>query len=72
MEWLESERDPGFLAREARLIQFEAWAEQTDLALNPDEQVYLDASIADREKREQADRERKAHEARIARRAPLK
>lgn len=68
-EWLESERDPGFLAREARLVQFEAWATHTDLALNPDERAYLDASIADRVQREETDRERKAYEMRIARRA---
>lgn len=68
-EWLDSDRDSGFLARDARLEQFEAWAEQTELALTGDERDFLTQSLQVSEEREQAETLRKAHEAEIAQRA---
>lgn len=68
-EWNENDGNFGFLARDARLEQFESWAEQTDLMLSADEQDFITHSIQAREKRNQAERERKAHEAKIALRA---
>ena len=36
-EWLEANRDAGFLLRGSRLEQFKAWVAGTDLALTADE-----------------------------------
>ncbi|MCC7445912.1 MAG: protein kinase [Anaerolineae bacterium] len=68
IEWLNSGRDASFLASGTRLDQFEAWANETTLALNADERAYLDASIADRDARRAAEEARKAHEAMLERR----
>ena len=40
-EWQESGRSKDFLPREGRLVQFEAWARATDVALTEDEREYL-------------------------------
>jgi WD40 repeat protein/class 3 adenylate cyclase len=40
-EWQESGRSKDFLQREGRLVQFEAWARATDVALTEDERAYL-------------------------------
>lgn len=61
-EWADAEEDPGFLATGARLAQFEAWHIETDLRLNIREQSYLDASLHDRDAREEMEEARKAHE----------
>ncbi len=50
-DWRESRSDPSFLARGARLEQFEAWVASSGLVMNAEEKQYLDASIAEREKR---------------------
>ena len=68
-EWLENERDAGFLARDARLEQFELWQSQTDLVLSDTEQDFLEHSLLADQERKQAEQERKAYEAQIARRA---
>ena len=68
-DWLVSEKDPSFLLRGARLDQFAAWAETTDLALTQVEQDYLEESQADRRAREAAEAERLAHEAATERRS---
>jgi WD40 repeat protein/serine/threonine protein kinase len=60
-EWLVSGRDLSFLARGARLEQFETWHKTSGLALNEHELDFLEASIAEREKRiaeEEARRQR--------------
>ncbi|MCD4684999.1 MAG: protein kinase, partial [Anaerolineae bacterium] len=61
-EWLDHDSAPGFLVREGRLVQFEVWAAETDIALTPHEFEYLDISISAR-------RARKAHEDLLERRA---
>jgi WD40 repeat protein/serine/threonine protein kinase len=68
-EWFSADQDSGFLAREAPLDQFEGWASMTSLSLNAMERAFLDASLAERERRHAFDIARKAHEAKTARRA---
>jgi WD40 repeat protein/DNA-binding SARP family transcriptional activator len=40
-EWNDAQRDPGYLPREGRLAQFEAWTATTDLALTAGEREFL-------------------------------
>jgi WD40 repeat protein len=61
-DWLEAEQDPSFLLRGARLDQFAAWSETTDLALTQVEGDYLDASLA-------FEAQRKAQQATLERRS---
>jgi WD40 repeat protein/transcriptional regulator with XRE-family HTH domain len=61
-EWAQHGHDAGFLAVGARLTQFEALDESVDIALNAEEQAYLDASRAQREQHERAERERQGRE----------
>ncbi len=68
-EWLAAGSDESFLLRGERLTQFDGWAGETQLALNADEQAYLQASIALREEKAAAERERQEQEARLERRA---
>ncbi len=68
-EWIENHRDPGFLAMGARLTQYEAFADSTDLVLNEDEHTYLDTSLDHREALRARDEARKAHELTLTRRA---
>jgi formylglycine-generating enzyme required for sulfatase activity/energy-coupling factor transporter ATP-binding protein EcfA2 len=70
-EWLEGAEDPGLLAQETRLEQFDVWAEQTDMLLNAEEQRYLKTSTAARAERARVDAARKAHEELITRRSRL-
>src|SRR5438876_680491 len=57
-EWQDARRNPEFLPRAGRLIQFEDWARSTDLALSSDEEAFL----------EQGRREEDERNARTARR----
>lgn len=68
-EWLRANRDSGFLAREAPLEQFEGWSQMTTIKLNETEHAFLEASLAERMRREKLDVARKAHEEKTARRA---
>ena len=68
-DWIASGREASFLASGTRLDQFDQWANKTTLALNEDERVYLDASIAERRVRQAAEEARKAHEAMLERRS---
>jgi WD40 repeat protein/DNA-binding SARP family transcriptional activator len=60
-EWANADRDPGLLLRGTRLNRFESWSTETNLALSPMEDEYLEASLTARRERETAE------EARIAR-----
>ncbi|MGW8225072.1 MAG: nSTAND1 domain-containing NTPase, partial [Anaerolineales bacterium] len=44
-DWLESNCDPSFLLRGARLAQFKGWAQETSLALTGEEKRFLEASL---------------------------
>jgi len=76
-EWTQSGRDPSYLASGARLAQFEALAVDAapsssagpSLVLNDEEMAYLQASLAERDRRETAERERQAHELALQQRA---
>ena len=68
-EWLNSEHDPSFLASGARLSQFESWAAETELIINPQESGYLEASIAERERQEAEEAARQAHQAMLEQRS---
>ncbi|MCJ7537720.1 MAG: hypothetical protein MUO57_19515, partial [Anaerolineales bacterium] len=68
-DWLVSEKDPSFMLRGARLDQFAAWIETTDLALTQVEVEYIKACQADRRAREAAEAERLAREAATERRS---
>ncbi len=50
-EWTNAQSDASFLATGARLARFEALITESDLALNDEERVYLNASLADRQQR---------------------
>lgn len=62
-DWLDAGREASFLASGSRLQQLEFWAGQTPVALTSTEQAFLDASLAERDRRageakERAERER--------------
>jgi hypothetical protein len=52
-EWDQAGRESSFLLRGSRLSQFEGWAASTSLPLTPIEKAYLQASLAEREERQQ-------------------
>jgi len=64
-EWRNASCDLSFLLQGSRLAQFEGWAAGTTLALIQDERAFLDASLAERQKREaeEAARQRRELEA---------
>ncbi|GAB4510285.1 MAG: hypothetical protein OHK0046_06820 [Anaerolineae bacterium] len=68
-EWVASNRDPSFLARGARLEQFESWSQTTTLALSTSEHAYLEASIAAREAMLAAEKARQEREEALERRS---
>jgi WD40 repeat protein/serine/threonine protein kinase len=65
-EWLDAGKSPGFLLRESRLDQFAGWAANTQLALNANEQAYLEASLAARAKRQAEEATRQQREVETA------
>ena len=68
-EWLQAERDPSFLLRGARLDQFSAWVESTDLTLTQAEAEYFLACLVESRAREAAKAQRLAREASTKRRS---
>jgi WD40 repeat protein/serine/threonine protein kinase len=68
-EWLNAGKDPSYLAAGTRLDQFEAWVKDTNLKLTGNEFAYLDASLAQRAKQQEAERARQAKEAALERRS---
>ena len=68
-EWQEANRDPSFLLRGGRLIQFEEWAKTSTIAISQQECDYLGASIAERERQEASERARQENELALERRA---
>lgn len=68
-EWINVNRDPSYLARGLRLSQFENWQEATKLALSDNEASFLEASIEERHKRDQAERIRQEREAELEKRS---
>ena len=66
-EWEGAGREPSYLLRGTRLVQFEGWAEGSAVALTQDERTELETSIAEHETRqveEEARRQRELERAR--------
>ncbi|MGZ6339587.1 MAG: nSTAND1 domain-containing NTPase, partial [Candidatus Limnocylindrales bacterium] len=61
-EWARAGYDEGFLLTGSRLQLFAGWARSTDLGLSPPEQTFLDASVASRQRHDQAETSRSTHE----------
>jgi hypothetical protein len=70
-EWRAAEQETGFLLRGSRLDQFEDWATESDLALTPEEQAFLEASLDARRQREAEEEARRQRELETARHSPL-
>lgn len=68
-QWAEGGRDPSFLLTGSRLQQAEAWAATTGLAIGSQTQQFVVAGVAERDRVEQEQRTRLAHEASLERRA---
>ncbi|MGQ0600495.1 MAG: nSTAND1 domain-containing NTPase [Anaerolineales bacterium] len=68
-EWMAADREPSFLLTGARLDQFEGWAAQSTLALTQDERAYLDASLAERDRKQVEEAERTQRELDLARKS---
>ena len=68
-EWRGSDRDKSFLVRGARLEQLETWAAATNLAIGQSERAYLKASVDQRDRDREAEKQRSEREARIERRS---
>ena len=67
-EWEQAGQDRSYLLTGSRLAQFEGWAGQTDVALTPDEHVYLEASSAEQEQQAQLEHERHVRETQLRQR----
>jgi hypothetical protein len=67
-EWVQAERDPGYLLGGTRLAQFEGWASGSDVALTRDERAYLEASVVQREARQAEEEARRQRELETERR----
>ena len=68
-EWQAADQDSSFLLRGTRLAQFENWQENSYLALTSAEQRFLDASLDERERRQQAESARQERERALERRS---
>ena len=66
-EWIAAGRDPDYLLHGSPLEQLATWAAATDLALNPGERAFLDASVARRSRQRSAEHERQQREHRLRR-----
>jgi WD40 repeat protein len=61
-EWGAGGNDASFLFTGSRLGQFAGWAASTTIALTPDERAFLEAGIAERDRREQEEQARQQRE----------
>ena len=68
-EWATAGKDGSFLLRGARLAQFAAWAEATNLALSSNEHEYLRESVAERDEERTNEEARRNHEIALERRS---
>lgn len=67
-EWLDNGQRPGYLLSGARLLQYEEWLDESSLAITARESEYLDASIADKKRIENEERQRQEREAALQQR----
>ena len=68
-EWVEAGRDPSFVLGGSRLDQAASWQAASGIAVTPEEREYLDASLAERERRRVDEEARSAHERDLERRS---
>ncbi|MDQ7035299.1 MAG: hypothetical protein Q9P01_10835 [Anaerolineae bacterium] len=68
-EWQANDKDSGYLMLGGRLVQFEEWSHESTVALTNLEEQYLQASIDERERREQIERERIERESALEQRS---
>ncbi|MCC7208193.1 MAG: protein kinase [Anaerolineae bacterium] len=68
-DWHKTQGDASYLARGARLEQFEKWVEATTLSLSLEERTYLEASLAERKRQSEAESQRQARERLLERRS---
>ena len=68
-EWIDAQRAEGFLLSGGRLAQFEEWHTESTVSLSEDEQAFLQASIAERERLAAVEAEREAYEQNLEKRA---
>lgn len=61
-EWVHAERDPSYLLRGARLDQMSSWAAETRLALTRSEREFLETSVSEHQRQENAEQERQRRE----------
>ena len=61
-EWQKSNEDKSYLLGGTRLVQFDEWMQETDLALSDLEMRYLKSSLKERERSEQVEQERQERE----------
>ncbi len=61
-EWRAAGENAGYLLRGARLSQFEAWQQETEMSLTQTEQAYLQASLDARRQRQAAEEARRQKE----------
>jgi WD40 repeat protein/DNA-binding SARP family transcriptional activator len=68
-DWISAGRDASFLVSGSRLEQLDAWHERSSLAITPDERRYLEASLAERDRRRAEEESRQTRERALERRA---
>jgi serine/threonine protein kinase/WD40 repeat protein/energy-coupling factor transporter ATP-binding protein EcfA2 len=68
-EWIDAGEDESFLLLGSRLTSFEAWVEDTHLVFTEQERQFIAASLAARERRVDAERQRQDEQANLERRA---
>ncbi|HXJ66182.1 MAG TPA: AAA family ATPase, partial [Actinomycetota bacterium] len=68
-EWLQSGREPSYLATGSRLEQFEAWRRDGRIASTGEEVQFLDASLAARDRAREEESTRAARERALERRS---
>jgi len=54
-EWQAADQDPSYLLSGSRLTQFEMWAQQSAVALTPEERAYLQASVTEQGRQKSAE-----------------
>ncbi len=64
-EWLAAGRDPSYLLRDARLRQFEMWAQESTVELTTDERAFIDTSLQEQAKRQTIEQRRAENERKL-------
>lgn len=68
-DWKHADEARGYLLNDARLSQFEIWANSTQISLTPNEKRFLHASISARSNRQAEESARQARETQLEQRA---